>query len=370
MTRTINNATINGIIAAAAIAMRHPIRVSIVTAAEAMNNGSTKRRGRAVTCCPSCGGQVPHKYYVKIEGMTGYASNGHARYIGLECFLPLRYHNGKSIRVDGVTYENAVNVNFDGKDNTTAHRMPHVSVEFECVSRKYGTGIDAVKNAFGIKYRYDDDLRDYVPYVDENADFDYAFMSVYTRLLFIGYKKSNRTSHIEADCTVSAEGHVRFRSLQGLSKFLNNCTAEELACFDDVRCGAHMHASCNYARETWCGKAIFKQLFDKICAMPTEKRVAFFGSDFRGFASREIGGHGCCINYKTYPNETIEIRLTRIHNAHQFVRVCKFWRGCVACINDNGHKVKNGTWQAARLGALIAHQLDDDVIASKYEKGC
>lgn len=362
-TTNTNNANVNYAIGAARVAMRHHIRITIVSASEVFSGV-----GRHVDKCPSCGGIVHHRQYVRIEGMTGHAAQGHARYIGIECFLPLVYHSGKNIRVDGHTYEDAVNVNYDGRDNTTKHRMPHVSVEFECVSRLYGTGRNAVMKAFGIRCRTNaEGFTEY--FIDEDIEKDFAFMSVYVRLLFIGYSKSKRTSHIEEDCTVSAEGHVRFRSLQGLSKFLSNCTDEELKCFDDVRCGAHMHASCNYARARWCGRAIFGLLFEKIQNMTSAQRVAFFGSDFRGYASNDIGGHGCCINYRTAHN-TIEIRLTRIHNAHQFVRACKFWRGVVACINDNGHKIERGTWSTDRLARLIAHQLDDDVIASKYEKGC
>ena len=103
--------------------------------------------------------------------------------------------------------------------------------------------------------------------------------------------------------------------------------------------------------------------------MTTNERVAFFGSDFRGYASNDIGGHGCAINYRT-AHMTIEIRLTRIHNARQFVRVCKWWRGTIAVINDNGHKVNNGTMSTARLAQKIAHEFDPDVIARKYELGC
>ena len=363
-TNTTNNQNVNNSIAMARTAMRHHIRVSIVSARDAMTGV-----GRHVCKCPSCGGIVPHKWYVKIEGMTGHAGDGHARYIGLECFLPIAYHNGTSIRTDdGTYYRDAVNVNYDGRDNRTRHRLPHVSVEFECVSKKHGTGARAVRKSFGIEYRYDDN-GEKIPFINPDADFDFAFMSVYVRLLFIGYSKSKRTSHIEEDCTVSAEGHVRFRSLQGLSKFLSNCTDDELQCFDDVRCGAHMHASCDYARERWCGRQIFGLLFERIENMTPSERIAFFGSDFRGYASRDIGGHGCAINYRT-SHMTIEIRLTRIQSARQFVRVCKWWRGTIAVINDNGHRVNNGTMTTAKLAQKIAHEFDDDVIARKYELGC
>lgn len=360
-TTTTNNTNVNtSIEVARQIVRHHYIKVSIVSASECMNGV-----GRHVVKCSSCGGQVRHKQYVKIEEMTGHAGKGHARYIGLECFLPLRYH----------TDNTWINVNFDGTDNTTRRRKPHVSVEFEIVSQKYGNGARAVRKAFGIvplrdsngNIMYDGDVQLYT--IDDNADFDYAFMSVYVRLLFIGASKSKRTNHIEEDCTVSAEGHVRFRSLQGLSHFLLNCTDEEMKCFQDIRCGAHMHASCNYARERWCGRQIFGLLFEKIENMSHDERIDFFGSDFRSYACDEIGGHGCAINYRTR-HMTIELRLSRIISARQFVRVCKFWRGCIAIVNDNGHRINNGTMTTARMSEMIARQIDRDVIERYYELGC
>ena len=361
MTRTTTNNNVNISIALARFSARHLIRVSIVSSEEAFNGV-----GRHVEKCSSCGGVVNHKQYVKIEGMTGFAGEKHARYIGLKCFLPLTYHSNADY----------INVNFDGTDNTTNKRKPHVSVEFEIVSQKYGTGEHAVKKAFGIVPKRDENgdiirVDNVTLYeIDYNANFDYAFMSVYVRLLFLGCSKTKRTNHIEKDCTVSAEGHVRFRSLQGLSKFLGNCTEDEMKCFRDIRCGAHMHVSCNYARRRWCGRSIFTPLFEKIHNMTSEDRIEFFGSDFRTFATDNIGGHGCCINYRTDPYMTIEIRLSRIQSAEQFVRCCKWWRGTIAVINDNGHKIDNGQWTMEKLSMKMLRQFDPDMIKRYYSKGC
>lgn len=313
---------------------RARLEVRIVSDAEAKSGV-----GRRVCKCPSCNGEVAHRKWVKINGCVGLSDSKRARYIGYECFLPMDYH-------DNAHY---INVNMDGCNNTTRHRKPHVSVEFEIVSKKYGTGAMAVKSAFGF----------------DGSEQDEAFMRVYTRLLFIGYQKSKRSNHIESDCTVSAEGHVRFRSLQGLQKFLAGCTAEELECFRDIRCGAHIHASCVWARASWCGVQVFKPVLENIEAMTSDERAKIFGSDFRGYASDNVGGHGCCINYRTR-HDTIEFRLSRIHDSEQFLRVCKWWRACIACVNDNGQLVEDGIMTPARLGQKVARI---DVRWEKFSKG-
>lgn len=295
--------------------------------------------GRRVGVCPSCGGAVIHRQWVKISGCVGLSDSKRARYIGYECFLPMNYHDSSDF----------VNVNMDGEDNTTAHRLPHVSVEFEIVSKKYGTGAMAVKSAFGF----------------DGSEKDEAFIRVYTRLLFLGYQKSKRSNHIESDCTVSAEGHCRFRSLQGLQKFLAGCSEDELECFRDIRCGAHIHASCLYARSYWCGVQVFKPVLENIEAMSAVEREAIFGSDFRGYASDNVGGHGCCINYRTAHN-TIEFRLSRIHDTEQFLRVAKWWRAVIACVNEYGALVESGQMTAKQLGKKCGRI---DVRMNKFSKG-
>lgn len=316
---------------------RARLEVRIVSDAEA--KAANGRRGRKVCKCPSCNGIVQHTRWVKITGCVGLSDSKRSRYIGYECFMPMDYH-------DGADY---INVNKDGEDNTTDYRIPNVSVEFEIVSKMYGDGAFAVKSAFGF----------------DGSPIDEAFCRVYTRLLFLGYQKHKRSNHIESDCTVTAEGHCWFRSLQGLQKFLAGCTEEELECFRDVRCGAHIHASCIWARSSWCGCRIFKPVLERIERMDSTERAIIFGSDFRGYASDEVGGHGCCINYRTRHN-TIEFRLSRIHDSEQFLRVCKWWRAVIACVNDNGALVENGTMTAEALGKKCGRI---DVRWDKFSKG-
>lgn len=318
---------------------RRDISISIISAYDA-----THGVGRKVKVCTTCGNV--HDYYARIDGMTGYADEGHGCHIGYgdteenNCLLPKEYHSN----------DENINVNFDGTDNITAHRKPHVSVEFEIYSNVYGRGREAVKKALGLVRGFKQDK---------------AFTRVYLRLLFIGKKKTGRTNSIESDCTVSAEGHVRFRSLQGLQKFLAGCTIEELACFYNVNCGAHIHASCEFAREHWCGKKVFQPVLDKIRELPSDTIEKIFGSGFRYYASNEVGGHGCCINYRTRHN-TIEFRLPRIHDTEQYLRVCKWFRAVVACVNGNGVLVNEGIMTPEELGRLCSMI---DVRWNKFSKG-
>lgn len=312
--------------------------------------------------CSTCG--LDHPQYVKIENCTGWSADGKARYIGLECFLPIDYEAGE----DGDEWYDRrnqiyrrISQNMDGTDNTTAHRLPHVSVEFEIVSQKYGTGRQAVVSAFGFDYpelTWEEKI--------ERGIIDLPFCSVYVRLLFLAYHKEKKTANIEQDCTVSAEGHCRFRSLQGLSRFLNFCTEEELKCFRDIRCGAHIHASCDYARAAWCGTRLFNPTFHAIQALGADERLKRFGSDFRGYASESIGGHGCTINFRTSHN-TIEFRLSRIHDNEQFITCCKWWRGTIAIVNQFGALIDANEISIDKVARKMARQLS--LWYTKYAKG-
>lgn len=308
--------------------------------------------------CRSCNGEAQHDYFVRIDGINGHAMEGRGRYIGLSCFLPFAYHSD-------IEY---INVNHDGHDNTTEHRIPNVSIEFEMYSRRFGSDFLSALGFSNVEYIRDENGRR-MPYkadVTNNADeYDMAFREAYCRLMFVGYSKTKRTNHVELDCTVTAEGHVWFMSLEGASKYLHNLSDEELKCFDNPNCGAHMHVSCDYARREWCGRKIFKPILEKIEAMTPEKRIEIFGSDFRHYAYDDVGGHGCAINYRTAHN-TIELRLTRIHNVDNYIRVCKWFRDVVSVINRNGALIDNGITTAEKIGRKCANK---NVMADKYSKG-
>lgn len=289
----------------------HGMSIEKVTKEEADTNA------RSVECvkCAVCG--QAHNEYMRIYGLLGHAEASKGVMVGLECYAPWAYHTTRSkvafVGDEAVTY--TTKQNKSGTNNTTTLRKPNCTVELEGYSSMYGQGEEACKKAIGLI---------------EGCDIDPVFCSVYIRAMFVGSKKSGHGQTIALDCTVTMEGHLWFKSFQGLRKFLDNCTEEELQCFRSVRCGAHIHAGTEHSPQTW----MFTKLLRKIEEVGTEKRIELFGSDFRGYATDEVGGHGCTINIHTGYN-TCEMRLTRIQNPDQFLQIAKFWRACVAVMNEN-----------------------------------
>lgn len=328
------------------------MRITIVSRKEAQRNAN-RGNGCEVTCC-ICGGV--HSMYMQVIGLTGHADNNKARYIGTECATSQEYHDNDGFYVTVGNSERFVPFiqNKSGEDNTTTLRKPHCTVELEIYSKVYGSGGRACKRALGLQGIY----------VDENGNIqhdstycepDEVYRSVYIRIMMIGYNKCGHGQHISLDCTVTAEGHAWFKSLQGLRKFLDHCTEEELECFRNERCGAHIHASTTRSPEAW----MFEKLLNKIEAVGSDKRIELFGSDFRSYATDNIGGHGCTINvYTGY--DTCEMRLTRIDNADQFLQICKFWRACVATMNDN--------FYMRTVNNKIARQFDR-LLSGAFRKG-
>lgn len=317
------------------------MKVTIVSRKEAQEL-SNRGNKCEVTCC-ICGGA--HSMYARVDGLTGHAEEGKAKYIGIECYTSREYHHGGnlSIVVDTETGERRdvpFIQNKSGVNNVTTLRKPECTVELELYSSKYGAGERACRKALGLVEGYEPDE---------------VYRGVYIRIMMIGYNKCGHGQHISLDCTVTCEGHAWFKSFQGLRKFLDHCTEEELECFRNVRCGAHIHASTNYRPQAW----MFEKLLNKIEAVSSEKRIELFGSDFRGYATDEVGGHGCTINVYTSYN-TCEMRLTRIQSADQFLQICKFWRACVATMNVN--------YYAPTVDNKIARQFDR-LLGGAFRKG-
>lgn len=318
----------------------HNMSIEKVTKKEA---DATAKSVECVTC--SVCGQM-HNEYMKIYGLVGYSENTKGVYVGLECYAPWAYHttNDKKAVVDDKEVTYTTQQNKSGTDNITTHRKPQCTVELEAVSLMYNDGwnnTEECKKAIGI-------VEGYAP--------DPVFCSVYIRAMFVGSKKSGHGQTIGLDCTVTMEGHLWFKSFQGLRKFLDNCTEEELECFRSERCGAHIHASTTNTPKAW----MFYKLLEKIENVGMAKRIELFGSDFRGYATDDVGGHGCTINVYTDYN-TCEMRLTRIQNPDQFLKICKFWRACVACMNEN--------YYSRTLDNKIARQFDLLINGTKFEKG-
>lgn len=135
---------------------------------------------------------------------------------------------------------------------------------------------------------------------------------------------------LESDCTV-AGGEApspKMRGLAHISKVLQN--NEDAFVYFTSNTGAHVHTSTSkidYIRRYY--HSIWMPLFYYINGHDTEWRIEKFGSDFRHYA--------CKINNETYPEShanfvnvqhehTLEFRLPRIKERHQFMNVLKFWR--------------------------------------------
>ena len=134
----------------------------------------------------------------------------------------------------------------------------------------------------------------------------------------------------ESDCTV-AGGEApspKMRGLAHISKVLQN--NEDAFVYFTSNTGAHVHTSTSkigYIRRYY--HSIWMPLFYYINGHSSEWRLEKFGSDFRHYA--------CKINNESYPeshsnfinvqhDNTIEFRLPRIRERHQFMDILKFWR--------------------------------------------
>lgn len=135
---------------------------------------------------------------------------------------------------------------------------------------------------------------------------------------------------LESDCTV-AGGEApspKMRGLGHISKVLQN--NEDAFVYFTSNTGAHIHtgtSKIDYIRRYY--HSIWMPLYDYLDKHDAEWRKTKFGSDFRHYA--------CRISEDTYPenhsnfvnvqhDNTIEFRLPRIRERHQFMNVLKFWR--------------------------------------------
>lgn len=134
----------------------------------------------------------------------------------------------------------------------------------------------------------------------------------------------------ESDCTVCGgeAPSPKMRGLAHISKVLQN--NEDAFVYFTSSTGAHIHTSTSnidYIRRYY--HSIFLPLYYYIDSHDAEWKISKFGSDFRHYA--------CKINESTYPenhanfvnvqhDNTIEFRLPRIRERHQFMNVIKFWR--------------------------------------------
>lgn len=134
----------------------------------------------------------------------------------------------------------------------------------------------------------------------------------------------------ERDCTVigGEAPSPKMRGLAHISKVLQN--NEDAFVYFTNDTGAHIHTSTSkidYIRRYY--HSIWLPLCSYISSHDADWRVLKFGSDFRHYAQK--------INADTYEeahenfvnvqhDNTIEFRLPRIRERHQFMNVLKFWR--------------------------------------------
>lgn len=135
---------------------------------------------------------------------------------------------------------------------------------------------------------------------------------------------------LESDCTVRGgeAPSPKMRGLAHISKVLQN--NEDAFIYFTSNTGAHVHTSTSnisYLRRYY--HSIFMPLCEYIEAHDSAWRVDKFGSDFRHYASR-IDENSYPESHSNFVNvqheHTIEFRLPRIRERHQFMNVIKFWR--------------------------------------------
>lgn len=167
------------------------------------------------------------------------------------------------------------------------------------------------------------------------------FYSIRRQLGFMGFHNVNTNRNLpQSDCTVDTEIPTPImQGLASLSALLRNAEKRgELVCTNNRQCGAHVHVYCNdvnYIRRYY--HSIFSGFQSWLDTIGADKRIEYFGSDYRNYARRvnmdicENPEHGSIINVEH--DDTLEFRLPRIVSHKQYIKVVKFWREVGCTIN-------------------------------------
>lgn len=142
----------------------------------------------------------------------------------------------------------------------------------------------------------------------------------------------------ERDCTVSAE--LPTNKLYGLNRLSKVCDRIDNDFTEFLQCsnvGLHTHVTTHSIDKI---RRFYHSLFVPFCEyierLPLEKRLQYFGSDFRGYAG-QIDFSTSAMNHSNFINvehaHTLEFRLNRYTNRQNFIAFCKFWR-CVSYLLD------------------------------------
>ena len=160
---------------------------------------------------------------------------------------------------------------------------------------------------------------------------DEAYLAIRGSLERVGYC-------FEHDCTVQGgeAPSPKMYGLSHLSAILRNNEAIFYAFTENT--GAHIHTYCNdveYMRRYY--HTLFIPLYEYISRHDDTWKVEKFGSTFRGYAQPIYDGisptnHSNFVN--TQHDNTLEFRLPRIRERHQFMNVVKFWREVGFMINN------------------------------------
>lgn len=142
----------------------------------------------------------------------------------------------------------------------------------------------------------------------------------------------------ERDCTVSAELPTnKLYGLNRLSKVCDRLDNDFTEFLQRSNVGLHTHVTTHSIAKI---RRFYNSLFVPFCEyierLPLEKRLQYFGSDFRGYAQKinydsHWSTHSNFINAEH--NNTLEFRLNRYTNRQNFIAFCKFWR-CVSYLLD------------------------------------
>ena len=274
-----------------------------------------------------------------------------AIYAHCECAKPVFYGNEK-------------NENLGGTDNVTYEKTPRVSCEIEMFNDainpddRYYSQHERQEKAWQLLTR------------KTKTQEEIELTDLYIKFLVFGtkHKEEKTLQDVGLDCSTALEGHITELSIEGSSKLLRNLTTKQVEIINNPHNGAHIHVDCVNCSFDMIFKPVFNVLVDYFKSLSVDKRLEYFGSDFRDYASSFVGynDHSSCINMSSIP--TAELRIARFNNADQYVKLMKVWRGVVKVFNTCAYKVENGTWTAKHLGEKLVKEFKH-IDGVKYAKG-
>ena len=272
---------------------------------------------------------------IHYEGLAG---EGHHIYGHINCVKPCFYGDE--------AYEN-----LGGTQNVTYEKMPRTSMEIEMFNASinpdghYLSQHERQERAWKLLTR--------LTKTQEEAE----LTDLYVKFLVFGtkHKEVKTLQDIGLDCSTALEGHITELSFEGSSKLFHNLTPYQVKILNDDHNGAHIHTGCaNVSYSIF--KACFDVLVEYFKSLPVEKRLEYFGSDFRDYAGAYVGycDHNSCVNMSGIP--TAELRIARFNNADQYVKLMKTWRGVVKTFNTKVVKVVNGSWTCEQVGRWLVKE--------------